>query len=346
MIRLGVICPSEIAMRRFMPELAALEGFQFVGIGVCTEEERFGDKGSEVSEEVKKSTLKAQYQKAAQFVETYGGKIFEGYEAISTSSEIDALYIPLPPSLHFKWAKRALESNKHVLVEKPATIASETTREMVELAREKGRALHENYMFVYHDQLKAIDDIVQSGEIGDVRLYRITFGFPRRAINDFRYNKELGGGALMDAGGYTIKYAATLLGESAKIAYAQMNYIDNFEVDLFGSGAIINREGITAQIAFGMDNQYKCDLEVWGSKGCLMTGRILTAPTGFVPEITINKGSIEEVRKLPSDNTFRKSILKFQECITNSSVRENNYNEILKQAELIDEFIKTAKGSF
>ena len=59
-------------------------------------------------------------------------------------------------------------------------------------------------MFVFHNQLEAINDIVRSGEIGDVRLYRITFGFPRRDARDFLYNKALGGGALLDAGGYTM----------------------------------------------------------------------------------------------------------------------------------------------
>ena len=121
-------------------------------------------------------------------------------------------------------------------------------------------------MFAFHNQLKEIAQIIERGEIGDVRLYRISFGFPQRAVNDFRYNKELGGGALIDAGGYTIKYAAMLLGETAHITAAQMNYTDEFEVDIYGSATLVNQDGATAQIAFGMDNSYKCELEVWGSK--------------------------------------------------------------------------------
>lgn len=342
MIRIGVICPSEIAFRRFMPALKNTAGFEYVGLAVFTAEERYGDKVFDITEKEKENVLKSEREKANSFIEAFGGKIFEGYQAIATSDEIDALYIPLPPALHYKWAKLALKSGKHVMLEKPSTTEVEETKELVALAEEKGLALHENYMFAFHNQLTAINKLVDDGEIGDVRLYRISFGFPARSANDFRYNKVLGGGALIDAGGYTIKYASILLGRTARIVYAQMNYIDGFEVDIYGSAAMVNDEGTTVQIAFGMDNNYKCELEVWGSKGCLTTERILTAPSGFNPEITIRKGNTDEKRKLPADDTFKKSIMRFQKCILDSVARKSNYQIIVKQAELVDEFLKIA----
>ncbi|MBK5241011.1 Gfo/Idh/MocA family oxidoreductase [Clostridium sp.] len=343
MIRIGVICPSEIALRRFMPALKSTTEFEYVGIAVCTVEERFGEKTLDVPLGVRKSVLKAEHDKAASFVEVYGGKVFDGYQTIATSDEIDALYIPLPPSLHYKWAKIALASGKHVLIEKPSTTDVATSVELAILAEEKGLALHENYMFAFHDQLIAINELVESGEIGGIRVYRLSFGFPRRAANDFRYNKDLGGGALMDAGGYTIKYGSMLLGKTARIAYAQLNYIDEFEVDIYGSAVMVNDKGTTVQISFGMDNDYKCELEVWGSKGSLTAGRVFTAPVGFVPQMSIRKENTDEVRKLPADDTFEKSILRFQECIKNKDVRKENYQVLVKQATLIDEFLRMAR---
>lgn len=163
--------------------------------------------------------------------------------------DIDAVYLPLPPALHFKWAKLALEHGKHVFVEKPSTTDAVDTNGLIELARKNNLAFHENYMFVYHEQLKVINDVVESGEIGDIRLYRISFGFPRRAQNDFRYNKSLGEGALIDAGGYTIKYGSYLLGDTAKLTTTQLNYIDEFGVDMYGSATMVNDKGVTAQLA-------------------------------------------------------------------------------------------------
>lgn len=335
-MNIGIICPSEIALRRFMPALQKCEDITFVGIGIYTKEERYGSKN--ISDEEFFESLKKEEDKAQVFIDQYGGKIFEGYSAVVTSPDIDAVYIPLPPALHFTWAKKALENGKHVLVEKPSTISAEESKELVKIASQKHLALHENYMFTFHNQLDAIEKIVQSGEIGDLRLYRISFGFPQRASNDFRYNKALGGGALIDAGGYTIRYATQLLGPSATIQYAQSNYIDGFEVDMYGSAALVNADGVTVQVAFGMDNSYKCELEVWGSTGCLTTGRVLTAPAGFMPTATIRKGDEEKTVNLPEDDAFLKSIKHFIKCIEDRKVREERYRIITKQADLIDEF--------
>lgn len=345
-MRIGVICPSEIALRRFMPALQQCKSFTFAGLGVFSKEERFGMKA--ISDFCFEETLEIERKKAQVFIEQYGGQIFDSYREITISSEIDAIYIPLPPALHYRWAKLALENGKHVLVEKPSTISAEDTCELVRIADEKNLGLHENYMFAFHNQLNSIDKIVKSGEIGDVRLYRISFGFPRRSGNDFRYNKELGGGALIDAGGYTIRYAMRLLGKNATFKYAQSNFLDEFEVDIYGSAALVNDDGVTVQIAFGMDNNYKCELEVWGSKGCLTTGRVLTAPAGFVPTATIRKGNIDNIISLPEDDAFFKSINYFFDCINCADTRKQSYSEIKKQADLVDEFKRMAgwKGAF
>lgn len=339
-LRLGIICPSDIAARRFLPAVSAIDDIEFVGVAVNSAEERYGSVLP--PDDVVEAMLKRGNLKASEMVKTYGGKVFDSCSAIISSPEIDALYIPLPPALHYKWAKIALNNGKHVLVEKPATTTLDNTDDLISTANSKCLALHENYMFVFHDQLKAINEIIYSGELGDVRLYRISFGFPMRAANDFRYNRVLGGGALLDAGGYTIKYASYLLGETARVAYAHLNTGDTFEVDLYGSGALVNDNGMTAQVAFGMDNEYKCELEIWGSKGSLATGRVLTAPAGYVPTARLVKGGKETIIELPADDAFRKSIERFLQCTREKGARENNYKELHRQAELVQSFMNLA----
>lgn len=345
MIKIGIICPSEIAFRRFMPALRKAEkDIVFAGIGYASPEEWFGDT-SKVSLEAIREQQERESSKAKTFIDAYGGKIYRGYHALIESEDVDAIYLPLPPALHFKWAKMALENGKHVFVEKPSTTCLADTDELIRIASEKGLALHENYMFVFHDQLKAIDDVVARGEIGDVRLYRISFGFPRRAQNDFRYNKALGGGALLDAGGYTLKYADYLLGETAKVVTAQINYIPEFEVEMYGSATMVNDEGVTAQLAFGMDNDYKCEVEIWGSLGTIKTNRILTAPEGFVPRYTIKKNQDVDPHELPADDSFLKSILRFVECVGNENERITNYKVLIRQATLVSDFRNAYESS-
>ena len=237
----------------------------------------------------------------------------------------------------------ALDSGKHAFVEKPSTTNLADTEDLIRIASEKDLALHENYMFIFHDQLKAIDEVIVSGEIGEVRLYRISFGFPRRAQNDFRYNKALGGGALLDAGGYCMKYANYLLGNTAKVVSAQVNYLAEFDVEMFGSATMVNDEGLTAQLAFGMDNDYKCEIEIWGSQGTITSNRILTAPAGFVPTYTIKKNQDIETRELPADDAFLKSILRFKQCVEDPEVRNENYDILAQQEKLVEDF-KTLAG--
>lgn len=338
MIRIGIICPSEIAFRRFLPALKeAGESFRFAAIGIASPEEWFGDLTNISQEQIEEQQTRER-TKAQSFIDQYGGEIVVGYGNLVSSNLIDAAYIPLPPALHHKWEKKALEAGKHVFVEKPSTTCLADTEDLIKLASEKGLALHENYMFIYHSQLEEINDVVKSGEIGDVRLYRITFGFPLRQLNDFRYNKALGGGALLDAGGYCLKYANWLLGGDAHVVTAQANNIDGFEVDMYGSATLANDNGQIAQIAFGMDNDYRCDIEIWGSKGTITSGRILTAPAGFTPSYTIKKNQDVETRPLAADDAFLKSILRFDECVKNAGIRNEEYGLLRKQEQLIEEF--------
>lgn len=333
MIRVGIISPSEIAFRRFLPALSKVKAFKFAGIAISNEKEWNGTDYNYSREQ----------EKAISFIDDYGGKIFNGYGNMIASDEIDAIYLPLPPALHHKWAKQALMERKHVMIEKPATNSLSECKELIMIAKKNELAIHENYMFVYHSQIQRINEIVANGELGEVRLYRISFGFPQRPKNDFRYSKELGGGAILDCGGYTLKYASLLLGDTAKVVYAQSNYVSDFNVDIFGSSSLVNEHGTTVQIAFGMDNSYKCELEVWGSKGTLYTNRILTAPDGHKPELLITKGTDKESRILQQDDAFLKSIQKFQKCIEDESVRKNNYIDMLMQAKIVDNFIKKSK---
>ncbi len=333
-IRFGVLCPSEIAFRRFMPALKKIDNAEFIGIAHADEEEWFGSINS--SHDL--TVLEIDTNKAKTFIDTYGGKLFNSFKELISSNEVDAIYIPLPPALHYKWAKMSLEHHKHVLVEKPSTTSYAYTSDLISIAKKNNLALHENYMFNFHSQLDSIEKIINDGILGEIRLYRIAFGFPFRGANDFRYKKKLGGGALLDCGGYTIKLANRLLGRTSKLIAHHLNYKDDFEVDIYGSGTLMNNDGQTAQISFGMDNAYKCELEIWGSKATLITDRVLTAPDSFEPTISIkDNSSIREI-KLPADDSFKKSINYFINCISSNKIREDNFDKILLQSHIVDEF--------
>ena len=162
MIKIGIICPSEIAFRRFMPALQqAKDKIQFAAIGIASPEEWFGDLTNISQEQIEEQQVRER-AKAQTFIDQYGGEIVVGYGNLVSSDLIDAAYIPLPPALHHKWAKKAFVAGKHVFVEKPSTTSLADTEDLINLASEKGLALHENYMFIYHSQLEEIQNVVKS----------------------------------------------------------------------------------------------------------------------------------------------------------------------------------------
>lgn len=114
MVRIGIICPSEIAFRRFLPALQkANNKVEFTAIGIASPQEWFGDLSKVPVEQIEEQQSR-ECAKAQTFIDQYGGKIVVGYEALISSEDIDAVYLPLPPALHFHWAQKALETGKHV----------------------------------------------------------------------------------------------------------------------------------------------------------------------------------------------------------------------------------------
>ena len=91
------------------------------------------------------------------------------------------------------------------------------------------------------------------------------------------------------------------------------------------------------------DNDYHCDIEVWGSKGTLTSGRILTAPVGCVPTYTVKQNQEYTNYNFSEDDAFLKSILKFADCCIKEDVRKENYTILLHQSKLVDEFRTLAK---
>ena len=93
-----------------------------------------------------------------------------------------------------------------------------------------------------------------------------------------------------------------------------------------------------AQLAFGMDNDYRCDIEVWGSKGTLTSGRILTAPAGYTPKCLLKQNQEYTEYELPEDDAFGKSLLRFAACINDERTRFENYEILERQESLVQQY--------
>ena len=134
---------------------------------------------------------------------------FDSYGALLDSTEIDAVYIPLPNNLHREWTIRAAEAGKHILCEKPLALTAAECREMIAAADANNVYLMEAFMYRFHPRITEVMDLIAQDAIGRPHVTQAAFTFRLNRPDNIRFQPELGGGALMDVGCYCVNVAAT-----------------------------------------------------------------------------------------------------------------------------------------
>ena len=142
------------------------------------------------------------------------------YKALIDAPDVDAIYNPLPNGLHAQWTIAALEAGKHVLCEKPLTANAEEAEQLAAVAQQTGRVLMEAFHWRYHPLAQRMVDIVRNGALGPLRHVEAELCFPLPRFSDIRYQYDLAGGALMDAGCYPVHMVRTLAGTEPDVVRA------------------------------------------------------------------------------------------------------------------------------
>lgn len=207
-------------------------------------------------------------ESASAFAERYGiAMSFASYDALIADPEIDAIYNALPNSMHAHWTHKALEAGKHVLCEKPLAMDANEARAMFDTAERCGRVLAEAFMYRCHPQTRAVVDAIRGGAIGEVKLIRTTFCYRTKKIDgNVRFDKQLGGGALMDIGCYCIDFARLITGASPTSVQA-VGRLHGSGVDLSASGVLTYPGGAAMTFTCGMDVQASNLAQVCGTEG-------------------------------------------------------------------------------
>ncbi|HSW04707.1 Gfo/Idh/MocA family protein [Aquabacterium sp.] len=192
------------------------------------------------------------------------------YEALLADGQLDAVYIPLPNSLHAPWTERALRAGLHVLCEKPLTVTLAEAQSLFTVAKASGRVLLEAYPYRYQPQTLRLRQLIDEGAIGDIRLVQACFGFSLPAGADIRLDPALGGGALLDAGCYAVSLARLVAGRRPLAVLAQARWSDS-GVDMALTGTVHYEGGAVAQIGCAMDAAVHRQALVLGSAGVIET---------------------------------------------------------------------------
>jgi xylose dehydrogenase (NAD/NADP) len=145
-------------------------------------------------------------------------RAYGSYEALLADPEVEAVYIPLPNTMHCDWSIRALEAGKHVLCEKPMSRHPDDVAAAFAAAERSDRILMEAFMYRHNPQTKRLSELVAEGVIGSLRLIRSTFSYSLYDTDNIRLRPELEGGALMDVGCYCVSGARLLGGEPESVS--------------------------------------------------------------------------------------------------------------------------------
>ena len=160
--------------------------------------------------------------RAERFARKHGiPRVAASYDALVADPELDAIYNPLPNSLHAAWSIKAMEAGKHVLCEKPLAANADEARTMVEAAARCNRLLVEAFHYRYHPLAARMREIIDSGVLGTVRHVEATTCIPLLVPGDIRYRWELAGGATMDIGCYAINMVRFLAGAEPEVVRAE-----------------------------------------------------------------------------------------------------------------------------
>jgi D-xylose 1-dehydrogenase (NADP+, D-xylono-1,5-lactone-forming) len=153
--------------------------------------------------------------RAAEYAERLGiPAAYESHDELLASEEVDAVYVPLPNSLHAEWSVKAAAAGKHVLCEKPIAMTPAELAEIEAAGREHGVQIAEAFMYRHHPQIAAVRELLASGRIGRLVAIDARFHYFLDRRPNIRLDPALGGGALRDVGCYPIDLANLLVGRA------------------------------------------------------------------------------------------------------------------------------------
>jgi D-xylose 1-dehydrogenase (NADP+, D-xylono-1,5-lactone-forming) len=221
-----------------------------------------------------------------------------GYEALLADPEVDAVYIPLPNSLHVEWTQRALEAGKHVLCEKPLTDEPDDAEALFDLAEGRGLVLAEGFMYRHNPQTRRVEELVREGAIGRLQLVRTSFSFPVEGAENIRLDPALDGGSLLDLGTYCVSGARLLAGEPESVLGRQV--IGQTGVDDLFTGSLVFAEGVHAVFDCGLRMPNRATLEAVGTEGALFVDDPWLCRR---PGIELSRGdTVERIPVEPADS--------------------------------------------
>jgi D-xylose 1-dehydrogenase (NADP+, D-xylono-1,5-lactone-forming) len=269
------------------------------------------------------------------------GRVHGSYEGLLADPDVEAVYIPLPNSLHVPWSVRALEAGKHVLCEKPLARRAADASAAFDAADHAGRLLMEAFMWRYHPMTQEL--VRRAGEIAPLRVVRAAFGFPLGPdLSNVRWQGALEGGALMDVGCYCVSALRLLAGGEPERAAGEA-VAGGDGVDARFAGVLQFPGGVLGTFDCGFDVPPRGEIEVVGEGGTL----VATDPWhGLAPRLTFARpGEPPEEVPVTAANPYRLELEDLSSAIRDGGPPRLGRDDAVGQARAIEALYAAADAA-
>jgi xylose dehydrogenase (NAD/NADP) len=263
------------------------------------------------------------------------------YEALLADDGVDAVYIPLPNSMHVEWSVAALDAGKHVLCEKPLSRHAAEAERAFDAAERNDRHLAEAFMWRHHPQAQRLHELIDAGTVGRVRLIRAAFSFPLTDMENVRARPELEGGGLMDVGCYPVSGVRFVAGSEPERVYAETVTAGPGEGVDFALAATLRFGGdLLATIDCGLAYANRDELEVVGEEGSLFLDDPWHSRTPVI-EVRRPGGETERVEADAGD-PYGCELADFEAAVAGASEPRFGREDAVAQARVIEALYASA----
>ncbi|MDY7100008.1 MAG: Gfo/Idh/MocA family oxidoreductase [Actinomycetota bacterium] len=265
-VRWGVLGVADIAVRKVVPAVASSEVTSIEAIA-----SRSGERARSAAHRL--GVLRA-----------HGS-----YEALLDDPAIEAVYIPLPNSMHAEWTIAAARAGKHVLCEKPLALSADEARHVADACEHAGVLLMEAFMYRLHPLWRTVLDIVRGGRIGDVLAAVTTFSYANDDPGDIRNQVPMGGGALYDIGCYGVSVARLVFDAEPDHVHATIGHDPVGGTDVVTS-AVLDFGGRHGTIVCSTRVEDAQRVELLGTAGRLVVDIPFNIPTDRPTQVHVVAG--------------------------------------------------------
>lgn len=272
------------------------------------------------------------------------GTIYNSYDELLADEKVNSVYIPLPNSLHHDMVVQSLEANKHVLIEKPATISFAEMKNIEAVTKKTGKVFLEGFMYQHHAQHSKMKEMLPA--IGKILHIKSHFSWLLEDENDIRLNPILGGGAMYDVGCYCM-HAITQIMDFKPIAISVVsNTLSGTAVDRTSTCTMINEDGIISTFTCSMEMPFLDYYEIIGTRGSLKVSHSFRpdlSPNGHgIIELLNHSGELLEQHMIKDDQYLRQ-IEYFEQQVATHQISKRDLHQSLEMAYYLEQAYVSAR---